>query len=69
MLIKRKTCINVIKETLNRTIESESVKSRNKSLNCSCEFVGTVEPLKTATLWGMKKWPSYRGDRLKGWKS
>ena len=24
----------------------------------------TVEPLKTATLWGMKKWPFYRGGRL-----
>ena len=24
----------------------------------------TVKPLKTATPWGMKKWPSYRGGRL-----
>ena len=24
----------------------------------------TVKPLKTATLWGMQKWPSYRGGRL-----
>ena len=24
----------------------------------------TVKPLKTATPWGMKNWPSYRGGRL-----
>ena len=24
----------------------------------------TVKPLKTATLWGMPNWPSYRGGRL-----
>jgi len=32
-------------------------------------FKHTVKPLKTATPRGMKKWPSYRGGRLKGWPS
>ena len=28
-------------------------------------YIGfTVEPIKTATLWGKKKWPFYRGGRL-----
>ena len=36
----------------------------NDLLYSLCQIRTTVEPLKTATLWGMENWPSYGGGRL-----